>query len=87
MQNPEPFLVALPTPYWLSIPMEEIPVEKIIRSRRRTIALEVTPDATLIVRAPHRVSTSSYRRDDSAEECVDTAEIRRDEATSGFTMP
>lgn len=35
--------------------MPEIPVEKIIRSRRRTIALEVTPQATLIVRAPHRV--------------------------------
>jgi hypothetical protein len=36
--------------------MAEIPIGKIIRSRRRTIALEVTPDATLIVRAPHRVS-------------------------------
>jgi len=34
--------------------MEEIPVEKIIRSRRRTIALEVTPAATLVVRAPLR---------------------------------
>jgi len=34
--------------------MEEIPVENIIRSRRRTIALEVTP-ATVIVRAPLRV--------------------------------
>jgi predicted metal-dependent hydrolase len=35
--------------------MPEIPVEKIIRSRRRSIAIEVTPQATLIVRAPHRV--------------------------------
>jgi predicted metal-dependent hydrolase len=35
--------------------MPEIPVEKIIRSRRGTIALEVTPHATLVVRAPHRV--------------------------------
>jgi len=34
--------------------MEEIPVEKIIRSCRRTIALEVTPAATVIVRAPLR---------------------------------
>ncbi|NLD56591.1 MAG: M48 family metallopeptidase, partial [Methanomicrobiales archaeon] len=33
-----------------------IPIEKIIRSRRRTIALEVTPRATLIVRAPHHVA-------------------------------
>ena len=38
--------------------MPEIPVEKIVRTRRRTIALEVTPHATLIVRAPHRVSTA-----------------------------
>jgi predicted metal-dependent hydrolase len=35
--------------------MSAIPVEKIIRSRRRTISLEVTPQATLVVRAPHRV--------------------------------
>ena len=34
--------------------MKEIPVEKIIRSHRRTIALEVTPAATLVVRAPLR---------------------------------
>ncbi|HUH79196.1 MAG TPA: SprT family zinc-dependent metalloprotease [Methanoregula sp.] len=32
--------------------MDTIPVEKIIRSRRRTISLEVTRDATLVVRAP-----------------------------------
>jgi len=35
--------------------MDEIPVEKIVRSRRRTIALVITPDARLIVRAPLRV--------------------------------
>lgn len=35
--------------------MPGIPVEKIVRSRRKTIALEVTPQGTLIVRAPHRV--------------------------------
>jgi len=39
--------------------MHEIPVEKIIRSRRRTIALEVTPAASLIVRAPLRVSVAN----------------------------
>jgi predicted metal-dependent hydrolase len=38
--------------------MEEIPIEKIIRSRRRTIALEVTPAATLIVRAPLRAPST-----------------------------
>ena len=38
--------------------MEEIPVEKIIRSRRRTIALEVTPAATVIVRVPLRASAA-----------------------------
>jgi predicted metal-dependent hydrolase len=34
--------------------MDEIRIEKIIRSRRRTIALIVTPDAHLIIRAPLR---------------------------------
>ena len=38
--------------------MDEIPIENVIRSRRRTIALEVTPHATLIVRAPLRVPAS-----------------------------
>ena len=32
--------------------MDDIPVEKIIRSRRRSIALVITPDGHLIVRAP-----------------------------------
>jgi predicted metal-dependent hydrolase len=36
--------------------MEEIPVEKIIRSHRRTIGLEITSGATLVVRAPMRAS-------------------------------
>ncbi len=34
--------------------MEEIRIEEIVRSRRRTVALLITPDATLIVRAPLR---------------------------------
>jgi hypothetical protein len=34
--------------------MDDIPEEKIIRSRRRTIALVITPDGELIVRAPIR---------------------------------
>ncbi|HVN74143.1 MAG TPA: SprT family zinc-dependent metalloprotease [Methanoregula sp.] len=38
--------------------MDTIPVEKIIRSRRRTISLEVTRDATLVVRAPVRASAA-----------------------------
>ena len=38
--------------------MENIPVEKIIRSRRRTLSLEVTPAATLIVRAPLKASSA-----------------------------
>jgi predicted metal-dependent hydrolase len=38
--------------------MEEIPVEKIVRSDRRTIALEITSGATLVVRAPLRASSS-----------------------------
>ena len=35
--------------------MPEIPVEKIVRSRRKTIALEITPQATLVIRAPKNV--------------------------------
>ena len=38
--------------------MDKIPVEKIIRTRRRTISLEVTRDATLVVRAPVRASSA-----------------------------
>lgn len=38
--------------------MEDIPVEKIIRSRRKTLSLEVTPAATVIIRAPLRASDS-----------------------------
>lgn len=38
--------------------MAEIPVEKIIRSRRGTLTLEITPDATQVVRAPHRAPDS-----------------------------
>ncbi|MFA4860492.1 M48 family metallopeptidase [Methanoregula sp.] len=34
--------------------MDDIPIEKIIRSRRRSIALIITPSARLIVRAPLR---------------------------------
>ena len=34
--------------------MDDIRIEKIVRSRRRTIALIITPDAHLIVRAPLR---------------------------------
>jgi predicted metal-dependent hydrolase len=35
--------------------MDDFPIEKIVRSHRRTIALVITPDAHLIVRAPFRV--------------------------------
>ncbi|MCR4322567.1 MAG: M48 family metallopeptidase [Candidatus Azambacteria bacterium] len=38
--------------------MDEIIIDKIVRSKRRTIALVVSADATLIVRAPMRVSVS-----------------------------
>lgn len=36
--------------------MDEIPVQQIIRSRRRSIALVITPDGHLIVRAPLKTS-------------------------------
>jgi len=39
----------------------DIKIEKIVRTKRKTIALEVTDNATLIVRAPLRVSESTIR--------------------------
>ena len=42
--------------YKSAIFMEEIKINKIIRSRRKTIALVITRDATLVVRAPLRAS-------------------------------
>jgi hypothetical protein len=38
--------------------MDEIRIEKIVRTRRRSIALIITPDARLIVRAPHRATAA-----------------------------
>jgi predicted metal-dependent hydrolase len=38
--------------------MDDIRVEKIVRSRRRTIALVITPEANLVVRAPLRAPAS-----------------------------
>ncbi|MDO9550506.1 MAG: SprT family zinc-dependent metalloprotease [Methanoregula sp.] len=38
--------------------MDDIRIEKIVRSRRRTIALVITSEAHLIVRAPLRASTA-----------------------------
>jgi predicted metal-dependent hydrolase len=38
--------------------MDDIVIEKIVRSHRRTIALVITPEAHLIVRAPMRVTVS-----------------------------
>jgi predicted metal-dependent hydrolase len=35
--------------------MDDFPIDQIVRSHRRTIALVITPDARLIVRAPHRL--------------------------------
>ena len=41
--------------------MENIEIDKIVRSRRRTIALIVTTDATLVVRAPLRTPLAYIR--------------------------
>lgn len=38
--------------------MDKIPIDSIVRSRRRTIALVITPEARLIVRAPLRTPLS-----------------------------
>lgn len=39
--------------------MDEIKIEKVIRSKRKTIALEVTESATLIIKAPYLVSNKT----------------------------
>ncbi|HOK80499.1 MAG TPA: SprT family zinc-dependent metalloprotease [bacterium] len=39
----------------------QVEIEKIIRSKRKTIALQVTDDATLIVRAPFETSEQTIR--------------------------
>ncbi len=36
--------------------MAEVKIDKIIRTRRRTVALVVMPDASIVIRAPHGVS-------------------------------
>lgn len=41
--------------------MEQNLIHKIIRSRRRTIGLQVTPDAQLIVRVPERMPLAAVR--------------------------
>ncbi len=38
--------------------MDEIPVARLVRSRRRTIALIVTPEAELVIRAPLKASAA-----------------------------
>ncbi|MBN1793982.1 MAG: M48 family metallopeptidase [Candidatus Omnitrophica bacterium] len=42
--------------------MQTIPIDKLLRSRRRTIGLEVTHDAALLVRAPLHASLEEIRR-------------------------
>ncbi|MDD4013503.1 MAG: SprT family zinc-dependent metalloprotease [Candidatus Omnitrophica bacterium] len=42
--------------------MQDNLIHTIVRSRRRTLALEIVSDARLIVRAPHRASLDDIRR-------------------------
>ncbi len=42
--------------------MSPIKIDKIIRSRRRTLGLEVTRDAGLIIRAPQRISLGDIQK-------------------------
>ena len=46
----------------MRLPMNEIKIDKIIRSKRKTIALVVTQEATLVVRAPIKTPVASIRR-------------------------
>lgn len=40
----------------------EIKIEKIIRSKRKTVALQITDDSTLIIRAPYNVSDKAIMK-------------------------
>ena len=51
-QTPHFFLSSPNSTRNLTVAINDITVEKIIRSRRRSIALIITPDGHLIVRAP-----------------------------------
>ncbi|MBL7130260.1 MAG: M48 family metallopeptidase [Candidatus Omnitrophica bacterium] len=42
--------------------MTEVSIEKIIRSKRKTLGLEVTRDAQLIIRAPEKISLGAIKR-------------------------
>ena len=42
--------------------MYDIKIDKIIRSGRKTVALEITPDLKLIIRAPHHLPSSEIDR-------------------------
>ena len=46
----------------MCLAMDSLSPAKIIRSRRRTISLEITKDAVLIVRAPLRAPDTSIAR-------------------------
>ena len=58
----------------------EFEVEKIIRSKRKTIALQITDDATLIVRAPFEVSEQTIKN--VVAEHIDWIKRKRNEILS-----
>ena len=42
--------------------MDEIRIDKFLRSRRRTVGIEITREAKLVVRAPRNVSQEEDRK-------------------------
>lgn len=42
--------------------MEQDLISQVIRTKRRTLALQIAPDASLIIRAPHRASAETIRQ-------------------------
>ena len=42
--------------------MSEVVINKLVRSRRRTVGLEITRDARLVVRAPRRIALGDIQR-------------------------
>ena len=60
----------------------------VVRSRRRTMALEITRDARVLVRAPYRTADAAIRRFvDAHQQWIDTHLTRRQDYLESHPAP
>ena len=60
----------------------------VVRSRRRTMALEITRDARVLVRAPYRTADAAIRRFvDAHQQWIDTHLTRRQDYLASHPAP